>query len=177
MIKLRVSELRERAQELRVGETVLLSGTVYTARDAAHKRIVGMINNGESLPFELKNACIYYAGPTPTVPNAVCGSFGPTTACRMDSFAPLLYDMGVVATIGKGARNKNVVNAVKNNKGLYLLAIGGAGAEAAGHITSLEEIAFLELGCESVKKLEFCDFPLIVGIDSEGNDIFSAGNS
>ena len=106
------------------------------------------------------------------MPGRVCGSFGPTTSCRMDAFAPLLYDLGMTATIGKGGRSNEVKEAIVRNGGLYLLAIGGAGAVAASHITSMEEIAFAELGCESVKKLVFDDFPLIVGTDAYGNDIF-----
>ena len=163
---------REWAPTLRAGEEILLSGTVYTSRDAAHKRIFQAIADGTPLPYPIEGAFIYYAGPTPPMPGRVCGSFGPTTSCRMDPFAPLLYDLGMTATIGKGGRSNEVKEAIVRNGGLYLLAIGGAGAVAASHITSMEEIAFAELGCESVKKLVFDDFPLIVGTDAYGNDIF-----
>ncbi len=172
MIEINVTELKKKAKHLKAGDTVALSGVVYTARDAAHKRIFSLLDSGETLPFDLEGACIYYAGPTPTMPGKICGSFGPTTSCRMDSFAPRLYDLGVAATVGKGNRSQEVSEACKRNSALYLLAIGGAGAEAANHITYLEEIAFLELGCEAVKKVVFDKFPLIVGIDMYGNDIF-----
>ncbi|MBQ7646127.1 MAG: fumarate hydratase C-terminal domain-containing protein [Clostridia bacterium] len=165
-------ELCENAAELRAGDEILLSGTVYTARDAAHKRIKSMIESGEELPFDLKNSIIYYAGPTPAKPGQVCGSFGPTTSCRMDPFAPALYRLGMKATIGKGDRSDGVKKAIVETGGIYLIAIGGAGALAASHITECKEIAFCDLGCESVKKLTFNKFPLIVAIDSKGNDIY-----
>lgn len=166
------TELCEKTSELKAGDAILLSGTVYTARDAAHKRIKAMLENGEELPFELKNSIIYYAGPTPAKPGAVCGSFGPTTSCRMDPFAPALYRLGMKATVGKGDRNEEVKKAIVETGGIYLIAIGGAGALAASHISECKEIAFPDLGCESVKKLTFDRFPLIVAIDSEGNDIY-----
>ena len=172
MKSISVTELRSAGKELGAGDGILLSGTVYTARDAAHKRLTALIADGKEPPFPLGDACIYYAGPTPPMPGRVCGSFGPTTSCRMDAFAPLLYDCGIVATIGKGGRSSAVRQAIVRNGGLYLLAIGGAGAVAASHISSMEEIAFAELGCESVKRLVFDDFPLIVGTDAYGNDIF-----
>lgn len=172
MKSINVTDLRSAAKELSAGDSILLSGIVYTARDAAHKRLTTLISDGGELPFPLEGSCIYYAGPTPPMPDRVCGSFGPTTSCRMDAFAPLLYDLGMTATIGKGGRSNEVKEAIVRNGGLYLLAIGGAGAVAASHITSMEEIAFAELGCESVKKLVFDDFPLIVGTDAYGNDIF-----
>ena len=172
MKSINVTDLRSAAKELSAGDSILLSGIVYTARDAAHKRLTTLISDGGELPFPLEGSCIYYAGPTPPMPGRVCGSFGPTTSCRMDAFAPLLYDLGMTATIGKGGRSNEVKEAIVRNGGLYLLAIGGAGAIAASHITSMEEIAFAELGCESVKKLVFDDFPLIVGTDAYGNDIF-----
>ncbi len=154
------------------GDRVYLSGTVYTSRDAAHKRIKEYINNGEEIPYSLKNAFIYYAGPTPT-PNALSiGSCGPTTSSRMDKFAPDFLDMGLKGMIGKGPRNKCVVDAIVRNKAIYLCAVGGAGALASKCITKCEVIAFEDLGCESVKKLKFKDFPLIVAIDSKGNSIF-----
>lgn len=170
--KLTTKELKESISNIRCGDEILLSGTVYTARDAAHKKIVAMIKNGEKLPFDLKDATVYYAGPTPERNGAVCGSFGPTTSSRMDVYSPLLLDMGLFCMIGKGPRSKEVREAISRNGAIYLCAIGGAGALAGKCITSLEVIAFPELGCESVKKLEFKDFPLICGIDSYGNDLF-----
>ena len=168
-------DIRNWAPMLRAGEELLLSGTVYTARDAAHERMAALLAANKPLPFPLDGAAIYYAGPTPARVGAVCGSFGPTTSGRMDAFAPALYDLGLGATIGKGNRSAAVVDAIRRNRAVYLVAIGGAGAIAARHITSLEEIAFPELGCESVKRLTFCDFPLVVGIDCAGNNVYEFG--
>ena len=166
------SELREYCGKLCAGDRVLLSGIVYTSRDAAHKRICAMLDNGEKLPFELKDAAIYYAGPTPTKPGSVIGSCGPTTSSRMDVYAPKLLDAGLCCMIGKGGRNSDVVDAIKRNNAVYLCAIGGAGALASKCITSCDEIAFFDLGCESVKRLRFDQFPLTVGVDSHGGSIF-----
>lgn len=171
-LKISVDELKSRIPELNVGDKVLLSGTVYTSRDAAHKRIFELMENGESLPFPVENSVIYYAGPTPTPDNMAIGSCGPTTSKRMDSYAPKLYDMGMTASVGKGERSKEVIDAIKRNGGIYLCAIGGAGALASLSITDCQVIAFEDLGCESVKRLTFKDFPLYVGIDSKGNCIF-----
>ncbi|MBQ2236746.1 MAG: fumarate hydratase C-terminal domain-containing protein [Clostridia bacterium] len=169
---LNCSQLKEISEKLNVGDKVYLSGCLYTARDAAHKRIDESLNRGASLPFELENSVIYYAGPTPTPVGMAIGSCGPTTSSRMDKFAPRLYDLGVAATIGKGMRSKEVVDSIIKNRALYLCAIGGAGALAALCIKKCEVIDFEDLGCESVKKLEFDNFPLIVAIDSKGNNIF-----
>lgn len=169
---LTVDELKQNAPLLSVGDKVYLSGTVFTARDAAHKRFFEHIENSIPLPFDLKGSVIYYTGPTPTPKNLPIGSCGPTSSSRMDAFAPKLYDMGVVATIGKGERSPKVLEAIKQNKALYLCALGGAGALAAMNIKSSEIIAFDDLGCEAVSKLEFNNFPLIVGIDTYGNNIF-----
>lgn len=170
--RIKIAELPLKAKEIKTGDTVYLSGTVYTARDAAHKKLKECIDAGKELPFALKGAVIYYAGPTPTKPGAVCGSFGPTTSGRMDPYTPELLDLGLAAMIGKGERNEAVRQAIIRNKALYFCAIGGAGAIAAKSIRSLEVIAFPELGCESIKKLEIEDFPLICAIDTEGKDIF-----
>jgi fumarate hydratase subunit beta len=172
MTAVSVSELKESVLQLKAGDEIELSGIVYTARDAAHKRIAALIKEGKQLPFPIKGQAIYYAGPTPAMPGKACGSFGPTTSCRMDAFAPELYDLGLAATIGKGDRSSEVKDSIIRNKAVYLLAIGGAGAIAASHILSVEEIAFSELGCESVKRVVFDRFPLIIGIDADGNDIF-----
>ncbi len=170
--KIFVNDITKVIKDLKCGDTVFLSGKVYTARDAAHKKIFELIKNNQALPFDLLNSVIYYAGPTATPKNAAIGSCGPTTSKRMDKFAPTLYDMGVAATIGKGERNNEVINSIKNNSAIYFCAIGGAGALASKHIVSAKVIAFEELGCESIKMLEFNDFPLIVGIDCKGNNIF-----
>jgi len=167
------SKLKDYCAKLETGDKIYLSGTVYTARDAAHKRIFEYLDNGKELPFEINGAVIYYAGPTPTPKNLAIGSCGPTTSCRMDSYTPRLLDMGLCATIGKGERSSEVIEAIKRNSSVYLCAIGGAGALASLSITKCEVIAFDDLGCESIKKLEFNNFPLIVGIDSRGNSIFN----
>lgn len=166
------AQLIEYAEKIKAGDRVYLSGVVYTARDAAHKRIKSMLENSEILPFDLNNALIYYAGPTPTPEGLAIGSCGPTTSSRMDKFAPLFLDCGLKGMIGKGPRSKEVIEAIIRNKAVYFCATGGAGALASKHIKSCEVIAFDDLGCESVKKLVFDRFPLIVGIDSFGNSIF-----
>ncbi len=165
-------EKKEILSNLKAGQTILLSGTVYTARDAAHKRIANMIKIGKRLPITLDGAIIYYAGPTPAKNGMVIGSCGPTTSARMDKFTPTLYDLGVIATIGKGERDKEISLSCKKNKSLYFCAVGGAGALAATKIKKCDVVAFNDLGCESIKKLEFDKFPLIVATDSKGNDIF-----
>ena len=166
------SSLKSVIPKLCVGDTVFLSGTVFTARDAAHKRIFSLLSDKKELPFKIENATIYYAGPTPTPNNLPIGSCGPTTSVRMDPYTPTLYDLGLTCTIGKGERSSEVIEAIKRNKAVYLCAIGGCGALAAECIKKCEVIAFDDLGCESVKKLEFNNFPLIVAIDSNGNSIF-----
>lgn len=170
--RINTKNLRAFCGELSAGDKVYLSGIVYTSRDAAHKRIFDLIENNASLPYPLTDASIYYAGPIPTPEGLPIGSCGPTTSSRMDTYAPLLYKLGVCATIGKGERSAEVCEAIINNNGIYLCAIGGAGALAAQSVLSCEVIAFDDLGCESVKKLVFNDFPLIVGIDSRGGNIF-----
>lgn len=165
-----VTELTAEKSSLRVGDKIYLSGTIYTARDAAHKRMFAEMEKG--LPFPIKDAFIYYAGPTPPKNGQPCGSCGPTTSGRMDVYAPKLYDMGLGGTIGKGERSREVVEAIKRNKGIYLCAVGGAGALIAKAIKKMEVIAYDDLGCESVKRIEVEDLPLIVAIDSLGNNIF-----
>lgn len=166
------SQLREYAPKLKAGDRVILSGTVYTSRDVAHKRIEQLVEEGKPLPYNLKDAVIYYAGPTPAPENLAVGSCGPTTSGRMDVFTPDFLDRGVVAMIGKGERNQAVCDAIVRNKAVYLCAIGGAGALASKCISSCEVIAFEDLGCESVKKLTFDRFPLTVAIDCSGGNIF-----
>lgn len=170
--RIKVEELKEKAPLLHAGDRVYLTGTVYTSRDAAHKRICALLDAGEPLPFALEGACIYYAGPTPAEPGAVIGSCGPTTSGRMDRFAPRLLDLGLAAMIGKGQRSAEVVSAIRRNGAVYLCAVGGAGALAARCIQSCEEIAFHDLGCESVKRLQIQSFPLIVAIDAQGGNLF-----
>lgn len=169
---LNTEKIREFAPSLYAGDEVYLSGTVYCARDAAHKRIVKLIEEKRPLPFPLKDAVIYYCGPTPAKPGEVIGSAGPTTSSRMDSFMPILLENGLVATVGKGGRSQTVNEAMRKFGAIYFAAIGGAGAIAASCIKKCEVIAFPELGCESVKKMEFADFPLIVGNDVHGGSLF-----
>lgn len=170
--KINTSEIKEFSEKLRAGDTVLLSGIVYTSRDAAHKRIKELIDAGKELPYDLNGASIYYAGPTPTPKGLAIGSCGPTTSGRMDKFAPEFLDLGLASMIGKGPRSRAVIDAVIRNKAVYFCAVGGAGAVASKCITECEVIAFEDLGCESVKRLMFKDFPLIVGIDCHGNSLF-----
>ena len=171
--KINTSELKKVIPELSAGDRVFLSGKVYTARDAAHARLLELIKNGEPLPFDINGATIYYAGPTEAPEGRAIGSCGPTTSSRMDSFSPTLLNMGLCCMIGKGNRSFTVAETIVRNGAVYLCAIGGAGALAAKCITECEVIAFPELGCESIKRLEFKDFPLIVGIDSRGCSVFS----
>lgn len=169
---LHTSQINEFAENLKAGDRVLLSGTVYTARDAAHKRIKILLDNNEELPFDLRNSVIYYAGPTPTPEGLAIGSCGPTTSSRMDKFSPEFLDLGLVAMIGKGPRSNEVCEAIIRNKAVYFCAVGGAGALASKCIINCEVIAFEDFGCESVKRLEIKDFPLIVAIDSNGGNLF-----
>jgi fumarate hydratase subunit beta len=157
------------------GDIVLLTGTIYTARDAAHKRIVGLLDNGEAPPFELKGSVIYYVGPTPAKPGYVIGSAGPTTSYRMDPYTPRMLECGVKMLIGKGSRNAEVREALKLRQGVYCAAIGGAAALLAERITGCEVIAFPELGAEAVRKLTVSDFPVIVVNDIAGNDLNEQG--
>lgn len=171
------SQLKDEAEKLNTFDRVLLSGTIYTARDAAHKKIMALLDEGQALPFPIEGAAIYYAGPTQAPDGLSIGSCGPTTSGRMDVFAPRLLDLGLAAMIGKGERNQAVIDAIVRNGAVYLCAVGGAGALACKSIRSCEVVAFEELGCESVKKLVLKDFPLIVAIDSKGNDIFRLGRA
>lgn len=176
-IKLKTEELRSVAPLLRAGQRILLSGRVYTARDAAHKKIADLLAQHKSLPFELEGAVIYYAGPTQTPVNRCIGSCGPTTSSRMDVFTPLLLQAGLTGMIGKGERSAEVMQSITQNKAVYLCALGGAGALACRCITSCKVIAFEELGCESVKELMIEDFPLIVGVDCSGGNLFEIGRA
>ncbi len=171
-LRLDTKDIKNMASSLRAGDTVYLSGTVYTSRDAAHKRIFELLKNGKDLPYDIDGAVIYYAGPTPTPDGLAIGSCGPTTSSRMDVYAPKMLDMGLAAMVGKGPRSKEVCDAIVRNGAVYFCAIGGAGALASKCITKCEIIAFEDLGCESVKKLEFRDFPLTVAIDCNGGNLF-----
>lgn len=166
---------REELAPLKEGDTVLLSGVVYTARDAAHKRLMELLDAGEPLPFPLEGSAIYYVGPTPERPGQVIGSAGPTTSGRMDAYSPRLLDLGQSIMIGKGARNQAVKDAVVRNGAVYLAALGGAGALMAASVRSLEVICWEDLGCEAVRRLEVKDFPLTVILDAHGGDLYQAG--
>ena len=172
---IRTDELKQIAPKLRAGDTVTLTGTLYTARDAAHKRITEAMEKGEDLPFDLNGAAIYYAGPTPAKPGQVIGSVGPTTSGRMDPYSPKLLDAGLCCMIGKGVRTQPVVDAMKRNGGVYMVAIGGAGAVKADSIKDVEVIAYEELGCESVKRLTVEGFTAILSMDCEGGNLYKQG--
>ena len=173
MIELTTDELKTAVESLKAGDRVLLSGTVYTARDAAHKRIFELLDRGEALPFDINGAVIYYTGPTPAQNGRPVGSCGPTTSIRMDKFTPRLLDLGLLGIIGKGERGQAVCDALLRNGAVYFCAVGGAGALMASHVISAEEIAFFDLGCESVKRLVVDRLPLTVCIDSRGGNIFT----
>lgn len=162
-------------RNLKAGESVLISGIIYTARDAAHKRMYDDYEKGINFPFNLKGQIIYYAGPCPAKPGEVIGSCGPTTSGRMDKYTPLILDNGLGAMLGKGARSEEVVDAIKRNESVYLGAIGGAGALIAESIKEAEVIAYPELGTEAVRKLRVEKLPCVVLIDSEGNNLYEEG--
>ncbi len=163
---------REEAVKLRAGDYVYLSGTIYTARDAAHKRMYETLREKGELPFDLQNNVIYYMGPSPAREGRPIGSAGPTTASRMDKYAPALLDLGLRGMIGKGKRNAAVVDAIIKNGAVYFAAVGGAGALLSRTIISSETIAYDDLGTEAIRRLEIQDFPVIVVVDSEGNNLY-----
>lgn len=162
-------------RSLEVGDRVVVTGTVYTARDMAHKRLCEAIEAGEQLPFELEGAIIYFVGPTPPPPGRVIGAAGPTTSSRMDSFSPRLVAKGLRAMIGKGYRNEHVREALQEYSAVHLAAVGGAGALLSRHIVSAEVIAYEDLGTEAIRKLEVVDFPAVVAYDSYGNSVYKQG--
>ncbi len=163
---------KEEMETLHAGDSVLLSGTIYTARDAAHGRMHQLIQEGKPLPFDIADACIYYVGPTPAKPGSVIGSAGPTTASRMDVYTPELLDLGLQGMLGKGKRSPEVKDAIVRNKAIYFVACGGAGALISHCIKSCEPVAFADLLSEAITKLEVEDLPCFVGIDCFGNDIY-----
>jgi len=162
-------------EDLKAGDVVLISGTIYTARDAAHKRIVEALNRGETPPFDLKGQIIYYAGPAPAKPGMPIGSVGPTTSYRMDPYAPRLLEEGLKGMIGKGTRNNAVKEAIRKFKGVYFGAVGGAAAYLARCVKSAEVIAYEDLGPEAIRKLVVEDFPAFVVNDIYGNDLYHMG--
>ena len=164
-------------KKLRAGDRVLVSGVVYTARDAAHKRLVEALEAGQKLPFDLEGQIIYYVGPCPAKPGQALGSCGPTTSGRMDPYTPTLIARGLRGMIGKGSRAPAVVEAMRKHGAVYLAAIGGAGALAAKTVKKAEMVAYEDLGPEAIRRLEVEDFPAIVCIDAQGNDLYEAGKA
>ncbi|MEN6347957.1 MAG: Fe-S-containing hydro-lyase [Syntrophomonas sp.] len=172
MKELRAPLNKEDIMELTAGDEVFIQGTIYAARDAAHKNMVQTLEKGAGLPFEINGQIIYYVGPCPAPPGKVIGSAGPTTSGRMDAYAPLLLEKGLRAMVGKGQRNQQVIDAMVEYGAVYLATIGGAGAYLARCITAVETIAYPELGPEALLKMEVRDFPCIVAIDARGNNIY-----
>jgi fumarate hydratase subunit beta len=162
-------------ESLKAGDRILLTGTLYTARDAAHKRMVENIEKGETLPINIEGEVIYYVGPTPAKPGQIIGSAGPTTSGRMDKYAPTLLDLGLKGMIGKGYRDKTVIDSIVKNKAIYFGAIGGSAALLSKSIKSVEVIAYEDLGTEAIRKLEVVDFPVVVINDCDGNDLYDMG--
>ena len=167
---------KEDARSLKAGDYVYLSGTIYTARDAAHKRMKEALDQGQKLPFDLKGSVIYYMGPSPTREGRPIGSAGPTTASRMDKYTPELLDLGLGAMIGKGKRSPAVIDAMVRNGAVYFAAVGGAGALLSKCILSSEIVAYEDLGAEAIRKLEVKNFPVIVVIDSQGNNWYETAS-
>ncbi len=167
----------EVVETLRVGDRLLITGTIFTGRDAAHKRLVELIDKGEPLPIDLQGQIIYFVGPTPPKPGQVIGSAGPTTSGRMDAYSPKLLDLGLKGMIGKGVRNEAVREALKRNKAVYLGATGGAGALLAQRIRSAEVVAYEDLGPEAIRRLEVQHFPVVVINDMYGGDLYAEGRS
>ena len=168
-----VYDLKKEAEKLTIGDMVYLSGDIYTARDAAHKRMAEALSAGKELPFDIRGQIIYYMGPSPARPGNVIGSAGPTTASRMDKYTPELLDLGLAGMIGKGKRSGEVKEAVVRNKAVYLAAIGGAGALLSKCIEASEVIAYDDLGTEAVRRLTVRDFPVIVVLDTKGGDLYA----
>ena len=168
--KLNTPLTKEKLSVLKAGDMVSLTGIIYTARDAAHKRLIDMINNNEKLPFNIENQTVFYAGPSPNKPSEVIGSIGPTTSYRMDAYSPKLIELGLLSMIGKGKRNKEVIDAIVKYGGVYFAAIGGAAAYMSNCIKSSKIISFEDLGTEAVREIYAEDMPLITAIDSKGNN-------
>ena len=167
----------KKTRDLHCGDNVLISGVIYTGRDAAHKRLCELLAEGKELPIDVTDAIIYYVGPAPAQPGQVIGSAGPTTSYRMDAYAPALLDIGLKGMIGKGKRSAEVVESMKKNGAVYFGAIGGAGALLAKCIKKAEVVAYEDLGAEAIRRLEVEDLPAVVIIDSEGNNLYEQGRA
>ena len=176
-INIKTPLTREMARQLKSGDSVLLSGVIYTARDAAHKRLCQLVEEGKELPLDIKDSVIYFVGPTPARPGQVIGSAGPTTSYRMDAYSPTLLAKGLTGMIGKGKRNEEVVAAMKEHGGVYFGAIGGCGALLSKCVKKAEVIAYDDLGAEAIHRLEVEEFPVVVIIDSQGNNLYETGRS
>jgi fumarate hydratase subunit beta len=176
-IRIETPLTQEKVAQLKAGDSVLISGTIYTGRDAAHKKMVEALAQGGELPFDIKDQIIYFVGPTPPKPGQVIGSAGPTTSGRMDAYSPKLLELGLSGMIGKGIRSLDVIEAMNKYGAVYFGAIGGSGALLAKRIVSAEVIAYPELGPEAVRKLEVKDFPVMVIIDKDGNNLYEFGQA
>ena len=174
-IKIQTPLTREKVRTLKAGDSCLITGTIYTARDAAHKRLCELVAQGKELPMDIQDAIIYFVGPTPAKPGQAIGSAGPTTSYRMDAYSPTLISIGQTGMIGKGKRNDEVIGAMKEHGAVYFGAIGGCGALLSKCIKKAEIVAYEDLGAEAIRKLEVEDFPVVVIIDSEGNNLYETG--
>lgn len=168
---------REQARQLKAGDSCLLSGVIYTARDAAHKRLCELAEQGKELPIDVRDAVIYYVGPTPARPGEAIGSAGPTTSYRMDAYSPLLISLGETGMIGKGKRGPEVISAMREHGAVYFGAIGGCGALLSQCVKRAEIVAYEDLGAEAIRRLEVENFPVVVVIDSQGNNLYETGRS
>ena len=176
-VKITAPMSRETARSLKAGDSCLISGVIYTARDAAHKRLCELVAQGKELPFDVKDSIIYFVGPTPAKPGQAIGSAGPTTSYRMDAYSPTMIREGLTGMIGKGKRGPEVVAAMKENGAVYFGAIGGCGALLSKCIKKAEVVAYEDLGAEAIRRLEVEEFPAIVIIDSEGNNLYETGRA
>lgn len=174
-IKINTPLTQEKLHQLKAGDSCLISGTIYTARDAAHKRLCELIDANKPLPLDIKDCIIYFVGPTPAKPGVAIGSAGPTTSYRMDAYSPSLIKLGLTGMIGKGKRGEAVISSMKKYGAVYFGAIGGCGALLSKCIKKAEVIAYDDLGAEAIRKLEVEDFPVVVVIDSEGNNLYETG--
>ena len=174
-VKINTPLTKAAAKELRAGDSCLITGVIYAARDAAHKRLAELIKSEKELPFDIKNSVIYFVGPTPAKPGQVIGSAGPTTSYRMDAYSPALIEIGLTGMIGKGQRSPEVIDAIKKHGAVYFGAIGGCGALLGMCVKKSELVAYEELGAEAILKLEVENFPAVVVIDSQGNNLYEIG--
>ncbi len=176
-VTIKIPFTREDVKSLRAGDSCLITGTIYTARDAAHKRLCELVGDGKELPIDIKDSIIYFVGPTPSKPGQAIGSAGPTTSYRMDAYSPALIELGQTGMIGKGKRGTEVIDAMKKHGAVYFGAIGGCGALLSKCIKKSEIVAYDDLGAEAIRRLEVEDFPVVVIIDSLGNNLYETGRA